>query len=741
MKTPSDKAIVRELLVLSFLSLFFELLIIRWMSADMRAFTIFRTFPLIACFVGLGVGFALRQDKSYSLFLPATLLFVVVMEVCNYVGICFWGFPSFGNFQWQNLVGLVLEPGWSYLGGFALIVVLLLMGPFAMNVAIGSRLGVLFNQLPALRAYSYNVFGALVGSIALPILSFFGCPPWVELIAGSAAIAYLQRQQVSANQNRTNIVLLLVLIPLLLFVPDEHSKPGIPSLLDAQTQRFVLWSPYQRLDLAAFYETPILNGATAPGGNTSNNPSQKAATVTQSNEPDHHSFLGLEIGVNRAFYQYFFSNYAFTASRLAKSGLLQNIEQEYAMPFVLNKPNSALIVGAGAGQNVSSALAAGLTDIDAVEIDPVILNIGRKYNPDYQSPRVHLICDDARHYFAHCQKHYDVIDFSTLDSHAVAGLGSSVRVDMYIYSKESIQRALSLLTDKGTLVCSFAAVAPWMKDRLYATFKEAAGYPPLCLQGKFLSMLYFLGNPVKDGSLASNPALTDHYGRPSVSDEHQRILTDDWPYLYVRTDVIDYPYLLVVAEIILLSVFGARRFLFSNRDLLNWQMFFLGAAFMLLELHAIIFLSLLYGATWITSAIVISSILLMIAGANALVLKYESLFSSHPLISYVALIASVLVNYAVPGEQMLSMGAIGHVIATLMAVLPLAFAALVFANSFRKAQNISGALAFNLFGAVIGGLLEYVSIYTGIRSLLIVSLALYLGSLLCCLSRKENSGA
>ncbi|HEY9717013.1 MAG TPA: hypothetical protein V6C69_06075 [Trichormus sp.] len=734
----SERQIVRELFILSCLSLFFELLIIRWMSSDMRAFTVFRTFPLITCFVGLGVGFALRRDDSYRLFIPATLVFAVSMAACNFTGICFWGFPSFGNFQWQNLVGLMSHPGWPYVITFALFVVLLLMGPFAMNAAIGSRLGVLFNQLAPLRAYSCNVFGAVVGSVLLPIISFFGCPPWVLLLIGSAAIVYLQRQSVSRMQNCVHIGLLIALVPLLMLLPEQHAKPLLQQLVDlTDTHHTVLWSPYQRLDLATFYEKPDQKAGTGNGAGAQIDDKQKRANATAGSESLEEPFIGLEIGANRAFYQYFFSKYALNSSKLSQTSLLQNIKNEYNLPFTLNNPKNALIVGAGTGQNVSSAVEAGLTDVDAVEIDPKILDIGRQFNPDYHLPQVHLVCDDARHYFVNCQKKYDVIDFSTLDSHAVSGLGSSVRVDMYVYTAESMASALRLLSDNGILICSFATEAPWTKDRLYATLERAAGYPPLCLHGKFLATIYVLGKAVKDGSMAANPALHD-YPQDKAPNGGGRILNDDWPYLYVRTDVVDYPYLLVVAEVIALSVFAARRFLFSNRDLLNWQMFFLGAAFMLLELHAITFLSLLYGATWLTSAIVITGILLMILVANTLVLKFNDFFSKNTHISYIGLLCAVILNYVVPAEQMLSMGAIGHVLATSMAVLPLAFAAFVFANAFKEAKNISGALAFNLFGAVIGGLLEYFSSYTGIKSVLIVSFLLYGCSMLCWFQRKPD---
>ncbi|MBX9721927.1 MAG: hypothetical protein K2X81_11070, partial [Candidatus Obscuribacterales bacterium] len=55
-----------ELFVLSFVSLFFELLIIRWLLCDFKSFLIFKSFPLVTCFVGLGVGLSLGHDKPFK---------------------------------------------------------------------------------------------------------------------------------------------------------------------------------------------------------------------------------------------------------------------------------------------------------------------------------------------------------------------------------------------------------------------------------------------------------------------------------------------------------------------------------------------------------------------------------------------------------------------------------------------------------------------------------------------------
>ncbi len=59
-----------------------------------------------------------------------------------------------------------------------------------------------------------------------------------------------------------------------------------------------------------------------------------------------------------------------------------------------------LILGAGSGTDVAAALRHGVKHVDAVEIDPAIIRLGRAHHPDhpYSDPRVTVINDDARHY-------------------------------------------------------------------------------------------------------------------------------------------------------------------------------------------------------------------------------------------------------------------------------------------------------------------------------------------------------
>ena len=68
---------------------------------------------------------------------------------------------------------------------------------------------------------------------------------------------------------------------------------------------------------------------------------------------------------------------------------------------------------------------------------------------------------------------------------------------------------------------------------------------------------------------------------------------------------------------------------------------------------------------------------------------------------------------------------------------PLFFAAMIFAISFSRVKDPSKALGMNLFGTLVGGILEYLSMITGVNALSLLSLALYIGAFIC--SQKSES--
>ena len=449
-----------ELFFLSLTSLYLELLVIRWMGGDIEAFSIFKTFPLVTCYVGLGVGCALGTVKHFRLLPLALLVFACLMKFpdmfIQWEALAFPTQSGFSDFGAANVPGFAV---WFHVLFFSLFIVFILTGPFCVMASIGARLGQLFDSIKVLKAYSVNIAGAIAGSLTFAVSSFLGLPPWAMLIpAVLILLPYLLRGE---KKEKLACLLLPIAIAVAAFAP--------PHSFEAQTISFPLdkkfdlspvksrtvWSPYQRLDVVDqrfVYEE---------GG--------KVVQVP----------LGVNIFSNRRGYQVAmdFDPQKFVQYKIAAlHAFLGEFRKRYQFPFQLAKPGDCLVVGAGSGTDVKEALNAGATHVDAVDIDPRIIDIGREFNPGkpYSSDRVTTICDDARHYFNHSKKQYDMVLFSHLDSISAVGQGGSVRVDNYVYTTNSFRQALKLLKPDGVMVISFCTKKDWFKDRIFATLKEAA---------------------------------------------------------------------------------------------------------------------------------------------------------------------------------------------------------------------------------------------------------------------------
>lgn len=695
-----------ELLLVSVVSLYVELLVIKWLSADIRAFTIFRNFPLVACFIGLGVGYALRKDDIFKASAFALLQTAVVIKLVEWLGFAWLGLPSTSVYQFSS-ISISGLGNWGNLIFCMALLVITLSGPFAVCACIGSRIGTLFDEMPPLRAYAVNLAGAILGGLLFTLLSFLRLSPAQLLIAPCLLLLLLTSLRSSVSGGIA-IAVALVLTPLVPLIPVGEPIAAGPNTdiasLGKPVEQSTHWSPYQRLDLKIF--------------NTEQN-----------------KFLGLNLGTNRSFYQYFF-NPDLNINQAPKDlqQLLSERREEYSFPFRIKPAPDVLIIGAGTGQDAAAAVQNGAVNVDAVEIDPVIVDTGKKYNPYYSDARIHVYCDDARHFIANCKKQYDRVCFTLLDSHTVSGLGSSVRLDAYVYTKESVQSALRLLKPDGLMVLSFSADRPYIGDRLYYTLQSAAGYNPAVLarggKHQWESLFFVLGPDVQKKALTN---FLDWQPAKYPTKPPSRILTDDWPYLYVDTSTVDLPFLLVVLETVLLCLLASRRLLFSAPDPINWQMFFLGAGFLLMELAAIAKLSLLFGSTWLTAAIVINGILLAIFFANLTVLNNKAKLQSMMNVLYIAILVALLVTYAIPTDLLSQSlpSVVSKIALPAVFVSPLFIAGLIFPTAFSQATSPPRALAYNIMGAVVGGFLEYFSNMLGINALVLISLALYACAWLC----------
>jgi hypothetical protein len=180
------------------------------------------------------------------------------------------------------------------------------------------------------------------------------------------------------------------------------------------------------------------------------------------------------------------------------------------------------------------------------------------------------------------------------------------------------------------------------------------------------------------------------------------------------------------------------RYCLGKGETVDWHLFFMGAAFLLIETKAVTALGLIFGSTWLLNSIVIGAILVMILAANLLAAK----FSVASFAVLYALLALTLVgNFFFPLDLLNQLDwAYRFAAGAVLVTCPLFMAALIFAKAFAPVASSSSALASNLFGALVGGLLEYLDMWTGLRWLNMIALVLY-GVSFYFLLRSQRTGA
>jgi uncharacterized membrane protein len=89
----------------------------------------------------------------------------------------------------------------------------------------------------------------------------------------------------------------------------------------------------------------------------------------------------------------------------------------------------------------------------------------------------------------------------------------------------------------------------------------------------------------------------------------------------------------------------------------------------------------------------------------------------------------VLIDYVLPLQRLLGLSFGVQVLAAgLRVAAPMFFAGIIFARWFEKTDTPSAALGANLIGAVLGGLLESLSLVIGLRQLYLLVLLFYVAS-------------
>ncbi len=405
--------------------------------------------------------------------------------------------------------------------------------------------------------------------------------------------------------------------------------------------------------------------------------------------------------------------------------LLRRSDAFYLYPYRHLKARplgDVLIVGAGNGNDVAVALSKGAKHVDAVEIDPVIQAIGARDHPDhpYQDPRVSVHIDDGRAFLERSHQRYDLIIFALPDSLTLVSGQSSLRLESYLFTLQAMQSVRAHLRAGGVFTM-YNYYRPDVFDRFAETITRAFGHPPSIDRGPVSS------GPRRQAVLTVGRAASDIVDpTPWVAPERApAVATDDWPFPYLKSRSIPQFYLITLLLVLVGSAALVRRFGGPFGEMRPYlDLFFMGAAFLLLETKNVVQFALLFGTTWFVNALVffgiLVAVLLAVEVARRVTLPPAKLL-------YLLLTAALVLAWLVPPESLLAMPPLLRLGAAVgIAFAPVFLANLVFAQRFRDVGSSTVAFGANLPGAMVGGVLEYAALVTGYRALLAVVFVLYL---------------
>ena len=652
-----------RIFLISFTMLFFELLCIRWIPSYVRYLSYFNNFILLATFLGTGLGMlAARRPRFWFPPFPVMVLLLTIIVA--------WNRFDLHITSTEVLYYGVGEVQSASAENFSVLPIIFGLVT-ACFIPLGRSFGQLFSRVQPLTAYTFDIVGSLIGITCFSLIAFFAFPPvlWFIILAIPVILLSTKRTLLAIGA-----VFLICLV------------------IAGQMQAGAYWSPYYRIQLA-----PV-------GGN------------------------GYIVNVNNSGHQTMIP--------------WQHKEPFYRRVYQLFPGKSfhhALILGAGTGSDVSTALAFGVQNITAVEIDPTIQNLGYQYHPDhpYSNPRVKVVINDGRSFLQNTTERFDLIIFALPDSLTLTSSNTSLRLESFLLTQESINAARSKLAPNGMVMLYNYYREQWLMEKIANMAGHAFNQEP------FVSTY---GGWGRAAVIMAGPRLHDlppgkfgPYQERQPSPDSKRLgvigegyypltnitrATDDWPFLYLREH--SFP-LIYVAGLAMIAIFAfGGIFSLAPRGVLrrfDWHMFFLGVAFMLLEVKSLTTFALLFGSTWLVNSLVFFAILCSVLLA-VLVNRWLSIRRITPF--YLLLFAILVLNLVLPPEALLLSNPVArYLLASVLAFAPVFIANLIFANSFRDSVTADIAFASNLIGIMVGGALEYLSMLIGYRFLLVPVIVFY----------------
>ena len=545
-------------------------------------------------------------------------------------------------------------PAWIALPVVFVAVAAVLAGPAEL-------VGRCFGKLRPLTAYRWDLIGSLIGISSFTLLSFLRAPSFVW--GSIACLVYL----VLATDRRKRIISAFCGAVVVGFLLLESMAPGVS------------WSPYYK--------------------------------ITTSREEAGNVDGFLHIRANGVPHQLM----------APAEWKMEQGELIYQTPYLRTPDNAlgdVLIIGAGSGSDVAIALREGAERVDAVDIDPRILEIGEEENIDrpYDDPGVSVHANDGRAFIQGTDQKYDLILFALPDSLTLVSGASQIRLESFLFTEEAMASVRDHLKDDGAFAMYNYYREDWLINRLAGTAADVFGHAPCVDTFAGAQAVITVGK-----TEAAQTCETVW----SPSGEVIEPATDDAPFLYFKGDSFPPLYIVTLLGILAASLIAVRTLGGPLGHMRPYaDLFFMGAAFLLLETKNVATFAMLFGTTWFVNALVFAGVLVVVLAA----VETTRRFKTPPLpVIFGAIAASLALAWVIKPEWLLGLSFGPRLLAaTLLAFLPIYLANVAFAKRFAESSDSQSAFAINLLGAIVGGCLEYAALLTGYNNLLLVTGLLYL---------------
>jgi len=360
-----------------------------------------------------------------------------------------------------------------------LLVYLLLVPPF---FCVATALCLTFARFGTLshRIYSFDTLGAGAGSIGiLAALSVLVPSDALRLIGalGLAAAAISSWQAGGSRRLPAALLLAALAVPPLLPAPWVQLLPSpykdLSQALNIQGAR-VVEERSSPLGLLSVLDSPLVPLRHAPGLslNAVAEPPPQLGIYSDGDGPN-----------------------ALTRFDGSTAPLAYLDDLTSALPYHLLHRPRVLVLGAGAGADVLQALYHDARGIDAVELNPQLIELVQQRYGDfsgrpYSAPGVQVHSAEARGYVAGSKEHYELIQVALLDAFSASSAGLYALSESYVYTAEALRDYLRHLTPGGLLaITRWVTLPPRDTLKLFATAVAALEADGAAQPGRQLALI------------------------------------------------------------------------------------------------------------------------------------------------------------------------------------------------------------------------------------------------------------